>query len=267
MKTVMLADAERLRTWERAEIVRSAAEARHSERETLEADPAQLARYSNPPLDTPYPLEYAYALLGDVRGRTLVDLGCGSGENTLLLALRGASVYATDISQDLLALARRRLAVNEVQGPVMFVAGSAHQLALQDASVDVVFGIAVLHHLDLMAAADEVRRVLKPGGRGIFQEPFRSSALLRGMRRLIPYRAPDVSPFERPLTGAEVAAFRGRFARSRGRAFSLPFVNVAQVLPVVRNAVHTFYRLDRQVLSRVPRLSHFATVQVFEVTR
>ena len=45
---------------------------------------------------------------------------------------------------------------------------------MPDASVDVVFGIAILHHLDLPQAAREVWRILKPGGRAIFQEPVRN---------------------------------------------------------------------------------------------
>ena len=41
----------------------------------------------------------------------------------------------------------------------------SHELPLEDESVDVVFGMAILHHLDLQLASDEVFRVLKKGGR------------------------------------------------------------------------------------------------------
>src|SRR2546425_13117656 len=77
-------------TWERSEVARSASEAMHTPDTQLIGDEANLARYLNPPMHTVYPLEYAYALLGDVRGRTVLDFGCGSGENTLLLARRCA---------------------------------------------------------------------------------------------------------------------------------------------------------------------------------
>jgi ubiquinone/menaquinone biosynthesis C-methylase UbiE len=253
--------------WEAAEIARSAAEARHTPDERLRADPRQVARYIAPSRDTAYPLEYAYALLGDVAGQVVIDLGCGSGENTLLLARRGARVHATDISPDLLALARKRLEVNGVTAHATFAAGSAHQLAIADGSVDVVFGIAVLHHLDLVAAAREVLRVLKPGGRAIFQEPVRSSRLLRAVRRAIPYRAPDVSPFERPLLPSELREFAAGFVSIDARDFCLPFVSLADKLPVVQNAVHRYYRLDRWVLARLPSLAHFATIRVFQVVK
>ena len=80
------------REWESAEIVRSDIEANLTKDVRLVADERQVRRYLDPPLDTPFPLEYAYALLGDVRGRTVLDFGCGSGQNSLLLARRGARV-------------------------------------------------------------------------------------------------------------------------------------------------------------------------------
>src|SRR5947199_4121096 len=109
-----------LQTWETAEVSRSSFEALHTPTARLVADEQNVARYLNPPLDTVYPLEYAYALLGDVRGRTVLDFGCGSGENTLLLARRGAKVIAVDISGDLIDLARRRLALNNLDGAADF---------------------------------------------------------------------------------------------------------------------------------------------------
>src|SRR5437667_206326 len=53
--------------WEAAEIARSGVEARLTEEARLVADEANVARYLNPPRDTAFPLEYAYALLGDAR--------------------------------------------------------------------------------------------------------------------------------------------------------------------------------------------------------
>jgi 2-polyprenyl-3-methyl-5-hydroxy-6-metoxy-1,4-benzoquinol methylase len=88
---------------EQNEIERSAAEARNSVLRPVEID-----RYLSPPLDTAYPLEYAYNLLGDVRGKTVLDFGCGSGENVIPLVRRGAHVIGIDISPDLIDLAKRR---------------------------------------------------------------------------------------------------------------------------------------------------------------
>jgi SAM-dependent methyltransferase len=254
-------------TWERAEVARSASEAIHTPDTQLIGDESNLARYLNPPVDTVYPLEYAHALLGDVRGRTVLDFGCGSGENTLLLARRGAEAIGIDISADLIALAQRRLALNGLPGAARFIVGSAHDLPVESESIDVVFGIAILHHLDVDATSREVHRVLKPGGRAIFQEPVRDSRLIRTVRRWVPYRQPHVSPFERPLTEQEVAKFTAPFSACSVRAFSLPFVNIMQAVPLLRRCIHAAYRLDGALLKRAPGLKPYTGVRVLHVTK
>ncbi len=254
--------------WERAEIVRSDLEARHTPSHQLRMDETQIARYMSPSAESEFPLEYAYALLGDIRGRTVLDLGCGSGENSVLLARRGAEVIGVDISESLLSLARQRLAVNGcADAAVRFVPASAHRLPIPDESVDVVLGIAILHHLDLDATSREVLRVLRPGGRAIFKEPVRDSWLFRAVRKLIPYSAADVSPFERPLTTPELKRFAARFRLSHSRSFRLPFVSVVQIAPIFRRWTDAAYRLDGWMLNRFPRLARLSSVTVFEVIK
>jgi predicted RNA methylase len=77
-----------IETWERAEVERSAFEASHINETALLADDEDLKRYMDPPADTCYPLEYAYHLLGDARGKLVLDYGCGDGIHTLTLARR-----------------------------------------------------------------------------------------------------------------------------------------------------------------------------------
>lgn len=256
-----------METRERAEIRRSAVEAGLTPDSALKVSARTFARYLSPPADTPYPLEYCYHLLGDVRGSRVVDFGCGSGANTVLLANRGAEVWGVDISEDLIRLAEHRLAVSGRAGGARFVVGSAHDLPFPDGSVDVLFGIAVLHHLDLLLVSREVHRVLRRGGRAIFQEPVRNSRMIRALRALIPYRAPDVSPYERPLTDAELRAFASPFSSVRTRAFGLPHVALGQVLPGVRTRVDWLYRIDALLLRALPALAFYAGIRVIEVSR
>jgi SAM-dependent methyltransferase len=202
-----------------------------------------------------------------VHGRRIVDFGCGSGANSVLLSGRGAEVWGVDISEDLIRIAARRLAVNGRAGGARFVVGSAHDLPFPDGSVDVVFGIAILHHLDLRLVSREVHRVLRPGGRAIFQEPVRNSRVIRFLRSLVPYRAPDISPFERPLTDPELRAFASPFSTARVRAFGLPHVALGEILPLVRKRVDWLYRIDAAVLRAVPTLAYYAGIRVIELTK
>ena len=256
-----------MQSWERAEIERSSVEAVLTPDSSLRVRPRTFARYQAPLVRTPYPLEYAYYLLGDVHGRRIVDFGCGSGANSVLLAGRGAEVWGVDISEDLIRLAARRLSVNGRAGGAQFVVGSAHDLPFPDGSVDVVFGIAILHHLDLRLVSREVHRVLRPGGRAIFQEPVRNSRVIRFLRSLVPYRAPDISPYERPLTDPELRAFASPFSTARVRAFGLPHVALGEILPLVRKRVDWLYRIDAAVLRAVPTLAYYAGIRVIEVTK
>jgi SAM-dependent methyltransferase len=149
--------------WERAEKARSAYDAAQIHDPEALASPRNVARYFAPPSDTVHPLEYAFHLLGDVRGKTILEYGCGDGSNTVLLAHRGAHVISLDLSPELIGVARARLRVHGIGSGTSFVVGSAHHVPLPDDSVDVVFGIAILHHLDLALSAGEVKRILKKG--------------------------------------------------------------------------------------------------------
>jgi SAM-dependent methyltransferase len=253
--------------WERAETERSHQEALRTSPHWLPPSEQNVARYLNPPLDSVFPLEYSFALLGDIRGLTVLDFGCGAGKNSMLLARRGAHAIGVDISASLIALARQRLGINGSSPAADFVVGSAHDLPLESESVDVVVGIAVLHHLNLELAAREVFRVLKNGGRAIFQEPVRDSRLLRGVRKMVPNRAPDISPFERPLTSSELRHFAARFHTDSIRAFSLPFVCAAQAVRPLRQHINKMYRLDAAVLRTFPIFAPLAAIRVIALSK
>lgn len=226
---------------------------------------ATIDRYRAPAETTIFPLEYAFHLLGDVRGKTVLEYGCGDGLNTVVLANRGAKIIALDISAELLEVARKRVEVNGCDG-VEFLIGSAHNLPLPNESVDVIFGMAILHHLELDLAAGEVCRVLKKGGRAIFEEPLRNSKLVAKVRGLFPKRA-DVSPFERPLTDKEMKEFAGP-CKYRAKTFQLPLSSLASLVPFGNGrAVRLSNRADAYLLRHFPSVAYYGTIKVFEMLK
>ena len=260
--------SDNLQEWERIEAKRSASEACRVDENKLKATESQVLRYLDPPLDTWHELEYCYALLGDARGKTVLEYGCGDGQNTLLLALRGAKVKALDISPDLIEIAKKRLAVNHVEGDVEFIVGSAHNIPLPDESVDIVFGMAILHHLDLGLSAKEVNRVLKKGGKAIFKEPVRNSRIVKFARKLVPYQAPDVSPYERPLTDKQLRTFGKEFSSYASRGFTLPTTEFLEKFSLLQGKVKKISSLfDQSVMNLIPGLKHFAGRRVVELTK
>ena len=118
-----------------------------------------------------------FALLPPVAGLFGLDLGCGEGHNTRLLAAQGAAVVALDTSEPFVAAAASVPAAG-----IRYVLADGAVLPLRDAAFDFVAGF-----MSLMDVADpettlrEVARVLKPGGFAQFSvvHPATSTAARR----------------------------------------------------------------------------------------
>jgi 2-polyprenyl-3-methyl-5-hydroxy-6-metoxy-1,4-benzoquinol methylase len=104
------------------------------------------------------------ALLGDVRGRRILDLGCGEGGYARELAQRGAEVVGVDGSERLIEVARRRAQAAGLN--VAFIQANANGLhAIGPESFDLVLAAMSLMDVeDYEGAIREVRRSLRGGG-------------------------------------------------------------------------------------------------------
>ena len=101
-------------------------------------------------------------------GIRALEVGCGTGIFLEAAATTGADIIALDLSADLLAQARARVAA---AGKVRLSRGNAEQMPFRAGSFDAAYGSSILHHLNIDAALAEVHRVLRPGGRIVFAEP------------------------------------------------------------------------------------------------
>jgi 2-polyprenyl-3-methyl-5-hydroxy-6-metoxy-1,4-benzoquinol methylase len=153
----------------------------------------------------------ALARLGDVRGKSVLDLGCGHGMAAVVLARCGARVTGLELSAGYLHEARARAAANGVT--VRWVQADAERLPFADASFDAVWGNAILHHLDVATAARELHRVLHPAGVAVLCEPWGGNPLLRWARSRLPYPRKQRTPDETPLTRAHVITLGEIFGR------------------------------------------------------
>ena len=99
---------------------------------------------------------------GDLLGRRVLDVGCGTGRFAAALAERGARVWGVDSSPEMLAQARRA-----ADGGVGFKRAEAEDLPFKDAWFERALLVLVIHLVDRSRALAEVARVLAPGGRAV----------------------------------------------------------------------------------------------------
>ncbi|MCS7044797.1 MAG: methyltransferase domain-containing protein [Gemmataceae bacterium] len=202
----------------------------------------------------------AVARLGDVRGRRVLDLGCGHGMAAVVLARRGAQVTGLDLSAGYLAEAQRRAVANGVA--VSWLVADAQRLPFADAAFDAIWGNAVLHHLDLDRAGAELRRVLRPDGIGVFCEPWGENPLLAWARRRLPYPGKSRTADEAPLDGRGLDQLRRHFA-------SL-VVEGHQLLARVGRLIGPqpwLTRIDARLLRHAPGLWRWCRYVVIELRR
>jgi SAM-dependent methyltransferase len=92
-----------------------------------------------------------------------VDVGCGTGISTRLLAQAGAEVIGLDPNRDMLEQARREPADPDLS--ITYREGSAEQTGLPDRAVKLVVCAQAFHWFDISVALAEFHRVLEPAGR------------------------------------------------------------------------------------------------------
>jgi ubiquinone/menaquinone biosynthesis C-methylase UbiE len=106
--------------------------------------------------------EYISSKLTETSGKTLIDIGCGSGEDIAHYETLGfSSVYGVDPSEKMIEEAKKVVA-----HPDNVWVGDYEQTGLPDASVDYVVARYSLHYLiSFDKAYEEIARILKPGGK------------------------------------------------------------------------------------------------------
>ena len=110
----------------------------------------------------------ALRMVGDVKGKQLLDLSCGEGYNTRILARRGARVVGVDFSKEMVMLARERERRDRL-GIRYYLSDAADLEELGDRRFDVVTCFMALMDIERYEdAVSEVARVLKKDGRFVF---------------------------------------------------------------------------------------------------
>lgn len=111
---------------------------------------------------------------------TILEIGAGTGQMTRALAsgvqFPYERLFVTDLSADMLRINWRRRQPGEPEAKIRYAVCNSLDLPLPDHSVDIIFGMDILHHiLDYPVALTEFVRVLAPGGFCVLEEPHRGA--------------------------------------------------------------------------------------------
>ncbi|NTW49992.1 MAG: class I SAM-dependent methyltransferase [Chlorobiales bacterium] len=154
-------------------------------------------------------------------GKRALMCSCGSGGDAVRAAKQGAETHAFDISETAI---RNALSFAEFNGVTVHAkVMDFHNLEYPDNYFDLIYGTAILHHIDCSVAGKEIYRVLKPGGVAYFKENSDRNPILRFLRRMFfgkpgGYQKQKFLFFKRtgttdeyPLTEEEVSTLRDIF--------------------------------------------------------
>lgn len=215
-----------------------------------------------------HPYHASVIWLGDVRGKRVLDVGCGDGWFSVLLAKRGATVSGFDISAEGVEAAREWAEANGVARSCGFTVGSVYDIPYPDGSFDLVAGQSILHHVsDKAKVAHELARVLRPGGFGVFHEPFGDSLALEWLRRFVPVpsAAPDdPDQWKQQIKYSELQPFQDQFEVG---VHEFEFLTRLERV-ITRKGFGDWLRsVDHKLFRRVPFLRRFARAVVITLRK
>lgn len=151
------------------------------------------------------------------RGQAVLEYGCGLSGFWYTLVGKASSITGIDISSAAIEQATRdarRLQLDNAR----FLRMNAEQMEFADNSFGLIFGLGILHHLDLDRSWRELSRTLAPGGSAIFVEPLGHNPLINLYRRLTPQmRTTD----EHPLLMQDLQRAEKYFGRVETHFFHL----------------------------------------------
>jgi len=172
-----------------------------------------------------------YAVVGEMRNdymecinkslsnenAVLLDYGCGSGNDLIDLSDKIKKGIGIDISEALIDNAKLKIKEKGIKNLEFFVM-NAMNTTFENETFSLIRGSAILHHLDLKISLDEIKRILKIGGKAIFFEPLGINPAINFYRKLTP-EARTVD--ERPLTKKDINRIKEIFPNVKIRYYSL----------------------------------------------
>lgn len=155
-------------------------------------------------------MRYIIRALGDIRGKRIIDLGCGLGEASVYFALKGARVTAVDLSPEMLKVVDRLSKRYHVR--VRTTLASVERLPFKkNEKFDVVYAGNLFHHVNIERTMQNLLPYMHKDSVLVCWDPVRYNPIINIYRKI----AVNVrSPGERPVGFSEIRYLRQLFRES-----------------------------------------------------
>jgi ubiquinone/menaquinone biosynthesis C-methylase UbiE len=195
----------------------------------------------------------------------LLDYGCGAGYGLIDVSNKIKNGVGIDISDVLIDNAKLKIKEKNIKNIEFFVM-DAMNTTFESETFSLIRGSAILHHLDLKASLNEIKRILKPEGNAIFFEPLGINPAIALYRKLTPkIRTID----EHPFTGKDIKQIKETFPNTKIRYYSfftllaIPFRKI-KFFPKILSIANF---MDKIVLSKYSPLKYMAWVCLIEMRK
>lgn len=207
--------------------------------------------------------------LGNLEGKRVLEVGCGRGWLTRILATMGAEVWTFDISAEAVRETRAMTEKLNFQDKVHVDQMPAEKLTYDSGMFDIVVGNAILHHLDLNTSVKQIRRVLRKGGKAYFMEPLGHNPLLNLYRWITPHLRTDD---EVPMRIKQFTIFKDNFTRFEHEEYYLTalFALLWYIMKLKSPILWTrdiLFRFDRLILRILPFTRRYCWYSILELEK
>lgn len=205
----------------------------------------------------------------DLCNKEILIIACGTGEHVVRAARTGAHVCAVDISGQAVENAQMMITANELDA--QFLVADACNTGLPDQSFDLIWGSAVLHHLNPEHTAVELYRLIKPNGVIIFvSEPTFYNPILKwayesafgvgrvGRRRKFLFLQRRGDNYEKPIDKQEIESFKKFFFVREVPLGFMFFQKIAHVVSKSAFVHKAFEAIDNLIIGLFPAFNKYS---------
>tara|TARA_B100002051_G_C16721213_1_gene632566 strand:+ start:695 stop:1429 length:735 start_codon:yes stop_codon:yes gene_type:complete len=150
--------------------------------------------------------DFLISIKNKTPNKNTLEFGCGNGVHTeKILNFNPLKITAIDISEEAI-----RVAKDKGSNKINYIVENCEDTKLDSNSFDIIYGVGILHHLNLKKTVKEIERLLKKNGSLIFIEPLGTNPLINFYRKLTPSsRSED----EHPLVFSDIKYFESLFGK------------------------------------------------------